>query len=230
MTSLTKLMLESKCDFEEFPKLVATFLINVVAPICDSEHVAIDTVPSNELRNLIMYIFSGEITNGFAKECYKEMLKENKSAIEVVESKLRDMLTDDQLNTIINNVLIAETEAVNKYNSGNTKILGYLVGKVTKETKGKADAKKVNEILTNSLLNKKFERFFISDSSDIGFKVGLKDLAGNIIIEPKYTWIGDIALNYFKCWDSTGRKGIYVALDGTEILPSEYFMMNFKYF
>jgi aspartyl-tRNA(Asn)/glutamyl-tRNA(Gln) amidotransferase subunit B len=52
---------------------------------------------------------------------------------------------------IIDSVLAAQPEAVAKYQAGKVEIVGFLVGQIMREAKGKANPGIVNEILQKKL-------------------------------------------------------------------------------
>ncbi len=56
-----------------------------------------------------------------------------------------------ELTRIIEAVIAAHPEPVADYRAGNTKILAFFVGQVMKATKGKANPKRVNELLKRLL-------------------------------------------------------------------------------
>ncbi|KUK81214.1 MAG: Aspartyl/glutamyl-tRNA(Asn/Gln) amidotransferase subunit B, partial [Petrotoga mobilis] len=56
-----------------------------------------------------------------------------------------------ELKKIIGNILKENPDSVEKYKSGKKKLLGFFVGQVMKETKGKASPQKTNEILKELL-------------------------------------------------------------------------------
>jgi len=51
----------------------------------------------------------------------------------------------------VGKVLLENPEQLEQLKSGKTKVLGYFVGLVMQETKGKANPKKVNELIRTSL-------------------------------------------------------------------------------
>jgi aspartyl-tRNA(Asn)/glutamyl-tRNA(Gln) amidotransferase subunit B len=55
------------------------------------------------------------------------------------------------LNSIIDGILAANPKQVAEYRSGKTKVLGFLVGQVMKETKGQANPQVLNELLKKRL-------------------------------------------------------------------------------
>jgi len=56
-----------------------------------------------------------------------------------------------ELDPVIEAILAANPAQVDTYRGGKEGVLGFLVGQVMKETKGKADAKVVNELLREKL-------------------------------------------------------------------------------
>jgi aspartyl-tRNA(Asn)/glutamyl-tRNA(Gln) amidotransferase subunit B len=60
---------------------------------------------------------------------------------------LRQVGDDIQLVAWIDEVLAANPEEARRFESGDRKLLGVLVGKVMKASGGKADPKKVNQLL-----------------------------------------------------------------------------------
>lgn len=102
-----------------------------------------------ELLNLIE---DGTITGKMAKDLFAEMVDSKKSASELVESKgLKAMSNTGELEAIVGKVLAANPGEVEKYRSGKTNVIGFFVGQIMKETKGQANPKLVNEILTKQL-------------------------------------------------------------------------------
>jgi len=55
------------------------------------------------------------------------------------------------LNAVIESTLAANPKQVAEYRSGKTKVLGFLVGQVMKETKGQANPQVLNELLRKKL-------------------------------------------------------------------------------
>ena len=56
-----------------------------------------------------------------------------------------------ELSAIVEKLLAANPEQVEQLKNGKTKVLGYFVGLVMKETQGKANPQKVNELIQTHL-------------------------------------------------------------------------------
>jgi len=58
---------------------------------------------------------------------------------------------DSELIKIVDNILANSQKQIEDYHNGKTNLFGFFVGQVMKETKGKANPVKVNEILKDKL-------------------------------------------------------------------------------
>jgi aspartyl-tRNA(Asn)/glutamyl-tRNA(Gln) amidotransferase subunit B len=69
-------------------------------------------------------------------------------------SQKSSVVTDQsQLESIIKEVLSQNPDAVQKYKSGKTQIIGFLIGEVMKKSQGKADPKSTSQIMIKILKN-----------------------------------------------------------------------------
>jgi aspartyl-tRNA(Asn)/glutamyl-tRNA(Gln) amidotransferase subunit B len=57
----------------------------------------------------------------------------------------------DELNKIVDNIIKNNYKSVEEYQNGKDKLLGFFVGQVMKETKGKGNPKLINQILKEKL-------------------------------------------------------------------------------
>jgi aspartyl-tRNA(Asn)/glutamyl-tRNA(Gln) amidotransferase subunit B len=71
---------------------------------------------------------------------------------EIVERKgLAQISSEDALLELVRKVIDENPKSVTDYRSGKTKAMGYLVGQVMKESKGRANPAMVNELLLKEL-------------------------------------------------------------------------------
>ena len=83
---------------------------------------------------------------------FEEMYTSSKSAKEIISEKnLRQLSNEDQLTPIIKNLIEINSDQVEQYLNGNAKVIGWFVGQIMKETKGKANPSMVNKILVKML-------------------------------------------------------------------------------
>jgi aspartyl-tRNA(Asn)/glutamyl-tRNA(Gln) amidotransferase subunit B len=110
------------------------------------------TVPPEHVAALIALVDEGTISNTIAKEVFVEMAQTKKSPHEIVKERGLEQISDaDALSKSIADVLEGLPKEVERYRSGETKLLGFFVGRVMRATKGKANPQVVNEILRDLL-------------------------------------------------------------------------------
>ncbi len=110
------------------------------------------TVKPKDLAGLIRLIESGTISGKIAKEVLPRMFETGKSAEAIVKDEGLVQVTDTKLlEETTERVVQANPKSVEDFRQGKKQALGFLVGQVMKETKGKANPKLINEILTKKL-------------------------------------------------------------------------------
>jgi aspartyl-tRNA(Asn)/glutamyl-tRNA(Gln) amidotransferase subunit B len=93
-------------------------------------------------------VISGKI----AKSVFGEMADTGRSPKAIVEEKGLVQVSDaSAIEAVVDRVLANHPAHAEDYRNGKTKILGFLVGQVMKETRGKANPKMVNEVLKKRL-------------------------------------------------------------------------------
>ena len=105
-----------------------------------------------ELAELISLIESGTISGKIAKDILPELLAKGGSPKQVVESKGLIQISDTSaLEKIIDEVIAAYPDELQKYRAGKKKLLGFFVGQVMKNSGGRADPKLTNQLLEAKL-------------------------------------------------------------------------------
>jgi len=104
------------------------------------------------LAELLSLITDGTISGKIAKDVFEIAFETQKSPKQIVEEKgLKQISNEDEIRKIVKDILAKFPAEVEKYKSGNEKILGFLVGQIMKETKGKANPQLVNKIIKEEL-------------------------------------------------------------------------------
>src|SRR5205814_8601839 len=89
-----------------------------------------------------------------AKDVFDRMAGTDRSADEIVRAEGLTQIDDEaQIGEIVERVLAANADAVVQYRGGKTATFGFLVGQVMKAAAGKANPKRVNELLRRALEN-----------------------------------------------------------------------------
>ncbi len=104
------------------------------------------------LGEMIGLLEKGTINSKIAKTVFKEMLESDKLPQQIVEEKGLVQISDEgAIMTIVEQVVAANPQSVEDYKAGKQKAIGFLVGQVMKESKGKANPGLANKLLTEVL-------------------------------------------------------------------------------
>ena len=136
------------------PKQAANWIMGDIAAYLNNKKLSIVEIalkPTN-LAELIVLIESGTISGKIAKDILPELLTEGGSAKELVERKGLIQISDrGALEAIIEQVVQANPKELEQYRNGKTKLLGFFVGQVIKQTGGRADPKLTNQLIAQKL-------------------------------------------------------------------------------
>lgn len=105
-----------------------------------------------ELANLMKEVEAERLSLSRAKKVLDKMVATGKSPEKIIADEGLAQTTDiAHIEKIAREVLAKFPDRVEKYKSGKKKLLGFFVGEVMKETKGNANPKVANQILTKLL-------------------------------------------------------------------------------
>lgn len=109
-------------------------------------------VTAENLGKLINLISNGTISSKIAKEVFQIMLETNDEPEKIVKEQNLVQISDEgEIIKIIYNVLEKNKNQIKEFLSGKDKVLGFFVGQVMKETKGRANPQLVNQLLKSEL-------------------------------------------------------------------------------
>ena len=102
-----------------------------------------------KLAALLGMVRDGSVSNTAAKTIFAHMAERGGDPVAIADKEgLRQVGDDDQLVAWIEQVLAASPDEARRFEAGDKKLLGVLVGMVMKASGGKADPKKVNKLLS----------------------------------------------------------------------------------
>jgi aspartyl-tRNA(Asn)/glutamyl-tRNA(Gln) amidotransferase subunit B len=136
------------------PKRVSNWVMGSLLGLLNAQDKAIAESPVSpeNLAHLLALIEEGVISGKIAKTVFDDMARTGKQAKQIVEEKGLVQITDtDAIDNVVANVISNNPNEVEAYQNGRTKLLGFFVGQVMRETRGKANPKLVNEILRKKL-------------------------------------------------------------------------------
>ncbi len=135
-------------------KAVANWLMGEVSKHLNSEGITILDCPVSpkQLTELLALIEKGTISNKIAKTVFEEMWTSRKDAEVIVKEKGLVQISDSsEIVAIVEGVIAANPQSVADYKAGKDKAIGFLVGQIMKQTKGRANPDMVNTLLRERL-------------------------------------------------------------------------------
>ncbi|MGN1329484.1 MAG: Asp-tRNA(Asn)/Glu-tRNA(Gln) amidotransferase subunit GatB [Eubacterium sp.] len=112
----------------------------------DKENFEIKTT-SHQLAELVKLIDSKKIRANKAKEVLAQMLESGKDVTEYIKAEDLAGLSDEDLKVICQGAIEANPKAVEDIKNGKDKAINVMFGYVMKNSRGKADVKKAEEII-----------------------------------------------------------------------------------
>ena len=92
----------------------------------------------------------GTVSHTAAKRIFSRMVETGKPAAQIAADEgLLQVGDDNALSTWVDEVLREHPDEAKRYLSGEKKLQGVLVGFVMKKSKGRADPKRVNQLLSS---------------------------------------------------------------------------------
>lgn len=135
-------------------KTVSNWVMGELLGTLNAMDKEIDEIPltPKHLADMLKLMDKGTISGKIAKKVFKEMIETGKTPDEIVEEKgLKQIADEGELSKIVDKVMADNPKSVEDYRAGKKKAIGYLVGQVMKETRGKANPQLVNKLLQEKL-------------------------------------------------------------------------------
>jgi aspartyl-tRNA(Asn)/glutamyl-tRNA(Gln) amidotransferase subunit B len=137
------------------PKTAVNFMMGEISAYLKENHCEISETkltPEN-LAELISLIEKGTISNNIGKQILVEdMIPTGEKASAIVEKKGLSQISDEgAIKDIVKKIVDANPQQVEAYKNGKTNLLGFFVGQVMKETKGRANPQTVNKFVKELL-------------------------------------------------------------------------------
>ena len=114
-------------------------------------NLSINDIPIDlkRISDLIVLFKNGKLTNVNAKKIFHIMLKDDRSASEIMEEEKMMVVKDDNfLNDIIKEVFKKNISEFQRLKNGENKLIGFFMGQIMKESNGKADPQSIKEVIT----------------------------------------------------------------------------------
>jgi len=142
--------LDTSLDF----KTAGNLLLGDISFYLNKEEKRIEdtTLTSDKFLDLVSKVNDGSLTSKNVKDILELVLTSSLSIEEIIKKVGISNITDTgALEEIVLNVISNNPDSVSDYKAGKDRSIKYLMGQIMKETKGSANPKLVNEILTREL-------------------------------------------------------------------------------
>lgn len=142
----------AKCSKD--PKAVANWVIGEFLRLINATGTPIKEtkLTSAHICGMLDLIDAGIINRNIAKTVFEDMFNTGKQAAEIVKERGLEQVTDTSaIEAAIDKVIAANPKEVERFKGGEDKLIGFFVGQVMKESKGKANPGVVNKILKEKL-------------------------------------------------------------------------------
>ena len=136
------------------PKAASNWMMGELARALKERNTDIASSPlaPERLAGLIALIEKGTISGSMAKDVFEKMFATDRGADAIVAAEGLAQIDDEsQITGLIADVLGRNADAVTRYRSGKTSAFGFLVGQVMKAAAGKANPRRVNDLLKRAL-------------------------------------------------------------------------------
>lgn len=136
------------------PKAVSNWMMGELMKHLNDENISIEgsKITPKHLAGMISLIDKGTISGKIAKSVFEKMYQTGKDPEKIVEEEGLVQVSDTgELEAIVDKVIAASPAEVERFKGGEAKLMGFFVGQIMKETKGKANPKVVNELLRKKL-------------------------------------------------------------------------------
>ncbi len=138
------------------PKKVSNYIMGDVMKLMNIHDDLLPPFTGEQLAMVIELVSKGTISKNMASSVIKFMYEDPRDPILIVQEKnLATMNDEGALIKIIDDIISANQQSVDDYRQGKKKAIGFLMGQVMKQTKGKANPQTVNKMLVNKLNNLK---------------------------------------------------------------------------
>ncbi|MEM1230097.1 MAG: Asp-tRNA(Asn)/Glu-tRNA(Gln) amidotransferase subunit GatB [Pseudomonadota bacterium] len=136
-------------------KLIANWMLGDLSAALNRDSLAIEAapLPPSQLSLLVQRIEDDTISGKIAKTVFDKLWSGAGETVDVIidAEGLRQVSDSGELEAIVDKIIADNPKQVAQYQGGKTKLLGFFVGQVMKETQGKANPGTVNTLIKGKL-------------------------------------------------------------------------------
>jgi aspartyl-tRNA(Asn)/glutamyl-tRNA(Gln) amidotransferase subunit B len=148
---------ESLLNHTKNAKAAANWLMGEIKSYLNENGVSIAEFPitPDRIASLIQLIDDGKVSSTIAgQRIFPQLIETNKTPHEIAEAlNLFQDSGEDVLDAYVLKVIEGNPSEIERYKAGDKQLIGFFMGQLMKVSGGKADPKKANSILRNTLDN-----------------------------------------------------------------------------
>ena len=141
---------ESLVKLTNLPQDTSNWVLGEILGYSNKNNIDINEMPIDQTRlsDLIILFNKGKLTNINAKKIFHIMLTDNRSASEIMEQEKMMVIEDGSfLDAIVERVIQDNSSEFERLKNGESKLVGFFMGQIMKESKGKADPQTIKEVI-----------------------------------------------------------------------------------
>ncbi len=109
-------------------------------------------IPPRALADLMGLVDDGTVSGTMGRTVLGQMADSGKTARQIIETEgLTQVQDSDELNAWVEAVIEENSEEVERYRSGETRLIGYFVGQTMQKSRGRADPKALSALIRGRL-------------------------------------------------------------------------------
>lgn len=135
-------------------KAVSNWLMGDISRLMNENYMTVEKLKftPGDLATLVNLISEGTISNAIGKKVVEVMFKDGGNPSDIVKANGWVLDNDEEsIKASVEKILKDNPQSVEDYKNGKTRALGFIVGLVMKDTKGKANPKIVNKLVASML-------------------------------------------------------------------------------
>ncbi|WP_372636451.1 Asp-tRNA(Asn)/Glu-tRNA(Gln) amidotransferase subunit GatB [Fodinibius sp.] len=145
---------ENVVDHAGSPKAVSNIILSEVLRVLNERSIAIDafSISAKRLAGLVKLREEDKINSSAMTEVFDAMLEEDKPAEELAkEMNLMQVSDTGFIEPIVDEVIDSHPDEVARYRDGKKGLIGFFIGQVMQQSKGKANPQLVRKLISERL-------------------------------------------------------------------------------
>ena len=146
---------EETATVSQDPRLAANWVKGDLMGMLNKNQQNINESPVSALQlgHIILRIKDNTISGKIAKQVFEALWQNPRATVDSIidDQGLRQVSDSSSLAPLVDSIIAANPKQVAQYKEGKTKLLGFFVGQVMKETQGKANPQQLNTLVKSKL-------------------------------------------------------------------------------